>query len=59
MIGKAVANNPGFVQMRRLDVAKDIAKSIAGGTNQVYLPADTLMLNLGAGVGGIDAPRER
>jgi len=51
MIGKAIANNPGFVQLRRLDVAKDIAHIIAASANQVYLPSDALMLNLRTALG--------
>lgn len=48
MIGKAIANNPGFVQLRKIDAAREIAHSIAGGTNQVYLPAESLLMNLAA-----------
>ncbi len=46
LISKAIANNPGFVQLRRIDAAKDIANSIAESANAVYLPAEALMLNL-------------
>lgn len=46
MIGKAIANNPGFVQLRRLDAAKDIAKTVSESQNMVYLPSEALMLNL-------------
>ena len=46
LISKAISNNPGFVQLRRIDAAKEIAASIAESANSVYLPADALMLNL-------------
>jgi prohibitin 2 len=48
MIGKAIANNPGFVQLRRIDAAKEIAHSISESANIVYLPAESLLLNVGA-----------
>jgi prohibitin 2 len=63
MIGKAVANNPGFVQLRRIDAAKEIATTIATGANAVYLPSDALLLNIaaalqaGAGARGEDNTR--
>lgn len=46
MIGKAIASNPGFVQLRRIDAAKDIAHTVASSANQVFLPSDALLLNL-------------
>ena len=56
MIGKAIANNPGFVQLRRIDAARDVAATIAQGSNAVYLPSDTLLLNIIAeGISGAPA----
>jgi prohibitin 2 len=52
LISKAIANNPGFVQLRRIDAAKAVAASIAESQNAVYLPAEALMLNLGDGKRG-------
>ena len=46
LIGRAIQNNPGFVQLRRIDAAKAVATSIAESQNAVYLPAEALMLNL-------------
>jgi len=46
LIGRAIADNPGFVQLRRIDAAKDIASTIAKSSNTVYLSADSLLLNL-------------
>jgi hypothetical protein len=46
MIGKAIASNPGFVQLRRIDAAKDIATTVARSANTVYLNSDSLLLNL-------------
>jgi len=46
LISSAIADNPGFIQMRRIDAAKDIAETVSQSTNRVYLNADTLLLNL-------------
>lgn len=46
MIGKAIADNPGFVELRRIEAAQEIARVMARSTNRVYLPADTLLMNI-------------
>lgn len=46
MIGDAVKENPGFIQLRRIDAAKDIASTVARSQNRVYLDTESLMLNL-------------
>lgn len=46
MVGKAIEQNPGFIQLRRIDAAKDIATTISRSSNKVYLDADSLLLNL-------------
>lgn len=46
LIGRAISDNPGFVQLRRIDAAKDIANTISKSSNTVYLSADALLLNL-------------
>lgn len=46
LIGEAVKNNPGFVNLRRIDTAKDIAQTVSQSANTVYLDADSLLLNL-------------
>ncbi|GKY94683.1 hypothetical protein MPSEU_000433700 [Mayamaea pseudoterrestris] len=46
LIGNAVRKNPGFLKLRRIDAARDIADIVAGSGNKVYLNADTLLLNL-------------
>jgi prohibitin 2 len=46
MVGNAIKNNPGFVQLRRLDTAKEIATTISRSSNRVFLNADSLLLNL-------------
>mmetsp|Transcript_12920 Transcript_12920/g.15544 ORF Transcript_12920/g.15544 Transcript_12920/m.15544 type:complete len:320 (-) Transcript_12920:86-1045(-) len=46
LIGTAVKKNPGFMKLRRIDAAKDIADVVTGSGNKVYLNADSLLLNL-------------
>jgi prohibitin 2 len=46
MIGHAIQNNPGFVNLRRIDAAKSIATTVSRSANTIYLTADSLLLNL-------------
>lgn len=46
LIGNAVKRNPGFMKLRRIDAARDIADIVSGSGNKVYLNADSLLLNL-------------
>merc|ERR1711862_774658 len=46
LIGTAVRKNPGFMKLRRIDAARDIADIVAKAGNKVYLNADSLLLNL-------------
>merc|ERR1719410_1673018 len=46
LIGNAVKKNPGFMKLRRIDAAKDIATTVSKSGNKIYLNADSLLLNL-------------
>lgn len=46
LIGKAAANNPGYLELMRLDNAREIATIISRSGNMVYLNSDNLLLNL-------------
>lgn len=46
LIGQSVRKNPGFMKLRRIEAAKNIADIVADSSNKVYLNADTLLLNL-------------
>ena len=46
MVGAAVKNNPGFIEMRRIEVAKEIATGLSKSNNRLVLSADSLLLNL-------------
>lgn len=45
LIGKAIQNNPAFIQLRRIETAREVAQIVAQSTNKVFLNADTLQLN--------------
>jgi len=46
LIGTAVKKNPGFMKLRRIDAARDIADIVSTSGNKIYLNADSLLLNL-------------
>jgi prohibitin 2 len=46
MIGQAVQKNPGFIELRQLDAAKQIAATISRSNNKVFLDSSSLMLNI-------------
>ena len=46
LIGDAIRDNPGFIQLRRLEAARDIAGTLSKSTNKVYLDAGSLLLNV-------------
>ena len=46
LIGDAVANNPAFVSLRKIEAAREIARTMSESNNRVMLNADSLLLNL-------------
>lgn len=46
MIGEAIKRNPAFLELRRIEAAREIANNVASkGANRLFLPADSLLLN--------------
>ena len=45
LIGEAVRTNKGFLELRRLEAARDIAAMLSGSGNKVMLDAQSLLLN--------------
>ena len=41
-------NNPGFLELRRVEKAREIAQVVAKSPNRVYLDTDVLMFNMGS-----------
>jgi prohibitin 2 len=46
MIGDAMKNNPGFIELRRIATAKEISAMLARSNNRMVLSSDSLLLNL-------------
>lgn len=46
MIGAGLAANPGYIELRRLDAALEVAALVGRSNNKVYLEADNLLLNV-------------
>ncbi|NP_001279849.1 prohibitin-2 [Callorhinchus milii] len=46
MLGEAVTKHPGYLKLRRIRAAQNIAKTISTSLNRVYLNAESLVLNL-------------
>jgi len=46
LIGNAVKKDPGFLTLKRLEAAREVASLIRKGSNKVYLTSGTLMLNV-------------
>lgn len=46
LIGKAVEQNPAFITLRKIEAAKEVARSLANSQNKVFLNSDSLLLNL-------------
>ncbi|KAJ3405748.1 Prohibitin-2, subunit of the prohibitin complex (Phb1p-Phb2p) [Chytriomyces hyalinus] len=52
LIGEAIKNKPGFLDLRRIEAATQIANTIANSKNRVYVDSNALMLNVNGMVGG-------
>jgi len=46
MIGAAVQKNPGFIELRQLDTARNISSIVSRSSNRVYLDSNSLLLNM-------------
>ncbi|KAJ3113953.1 hypothetical protein HDU96_002691 [Phlyctochytrium bullatum] len=48
LIGEAIKNKPGFLELRKIEAAQQIAGTVASSSNKLYIDSDGLMLNLRA-----------
>ncbi|XP_011047713.1 PREDICTED: prohibitin-1, mitochondrial isoform X2 [Populus euphratica] len=46
LIGQAIANNPAFITLRKIEAAREIAHTISNSANKVFLDSGDLLLNL-------------
>lgn len=54
LIGQAVQSNPAFMALRKIEAAREIAETISGSPNKLFLNADSLLLNLAQ----LDVPKK-
>ncbi|KAL4618914.1 hypothetical protein ACB092_06G045500 [Castanea dentata] len=46
LIGQAIANNPAFTTLRKIEASREIAHTISNSANKVFLDSSDLLLNL-------------
>ena len=46
LIGAAIRDNPGFIQLRKLEAARDIAGTLSKSTNRLFLDGGSLLLDV-------------
>jgi prohibitin 2 len=47
LIGEAISKSPGYLKLKKIRAAQNIARTIAASKNRVYLDASTLIMNVG------------
>ena len=55
-IGESLMKNTAYIDLRRLEAAKEISRMMGQSRNQIYLDSDSLLLNL---TQGLDANLEK
>merc|ERR1719353_407756 len=46
LIGEAIRDNPGFIQLRKLEAAREIAGTLSKSTNRLFLDGGSLLLDV-------------
>ncbi|KAJ1977735.1 Prohibitin-2, subunit of the prohibitin complex (Phb1p-Phb2p) [Dimargaris verticillata] len=46
LIGEAIKNKPGFLELRRIETARDISQVLAASNNRIMLNSDALLLDV-------------
>ncbi|PON41184.1 Prohibitin [Parasponia andersonii] len=46
LIGQAIANNPAFITLRKIEAAREIAHTISNSANKAFLRSEDLLMNL-------------
>lgn len=49
LIGEQLQQNPSYLQLQKIEVAKNVSLMISQSKNKIILPADALMVNLNEG----------
>lgn len=45
-----MSDSPAYIDLKRIEAARDIAKLLGSSRNRVYLDSDSLLLNLTTGL---------
>jgi len=51
LIGESIDQNPAYIELRKLEAAREIAHTVARSANRAFLSADSLLLNIGSDSG--------
>lgn len=46
LIGEAMRKNPAFIDLRRIEAAREVAQTVSKSSNRIFLDARSLLLNL-------------
>ena len=46
LIGESIRDNPGFIQLRKLEAARDIAGTLSKSSNRLFLDGNSLLLDV-------------
>jgi prohibitin 2 len=46
LIGQALQKSPAFIELKRIEVAKEIATMVQQGRSRVFLDSSNLLLNI-------------
>lgn len=46
MIGEAMRKNPAFIDLRRIEAAREVAQTVSKSSNRIFLDARSLLLSL-------------
>ncbi|CAG8756177.1 14194_t:CDS:1, partial [Acaulospora morrowiae] len=46
LIGEAIKNKPGFIELRKIEMARDVATLLSQSQNRILLDSGVLLLNL-------------
>lgn len=48
LVGESLRKNKGFLELRRLEAAREIASTLSGSQNKIMLDSQSLLLNGGS-----------
>lgn len=58
LVSEAMASSRGFLDLRKIEAAKDIAKIVAASQNKIFLGADALLINQLASALSVDSQKK-